>query len=164
VKLYVESDLSFDPATAWEIFESDEFDARLEETTDLVCQVLDESMDGDVKVKRLRYTSKRDLPRVVAKALGSKNLTYEQVNRFNAATSELGWTVFLPVLSDRVSVSGTTTIKPTDTGSKRVVDGDISVRVRLIGGTIEKTVVAEFERSMSRAVDLARSIHSERNA
>ena len=161
MKLYLESDLAFDPATAWSIFESKEFEARLEQATDLVCEVLDETMEGGVQVKRLRYTSRRELPAMVARALGSKNLTYEQVNRYDAARSELAWTVKLPVMADRVSVAGVTRITPTTSGSKRVVDGDISVRVRLVGGQIEKAVVAEFERSMLRAVDLARAIHDE---
>lgn len=164
VKLFVESDLSFDPATAWAIFESEAFESRLEETTDLVCEVLEESNEGDIRIKKLRYVSKRDLPRLVAKALGSKSLTYLQTNRFDPATSRLDWSVELPVMKDRISVGGTTTISATPTGSRRVVDGEISVRVRLVGGQIEKAVVAEFERSMSRAVDLARSIHREQNS
>lgn len=164
MKLFVESDLAFDPVTAWEIFESKEFEARLEEATDLVCEVLDEQMEGAVKVKRLKYVSRRELPTIAAKALGSKNLTYEQVNRFDPAKSELSWQVFLPVVGDRVSVSGITRISPAPGGAKRVVDGEINVRIRLIGGQIEKAVVGEFERSMGRAVDLARQIHAERSA
>ena len=48
MKLYLESDLAFDPVTAWEIFESDEFGQRLEDATDLVCSVLDSGSDGDI--------------------------------------------------------------------------------------------------------------------
>lgn len=162
MKLYIESDLAFDPATAWEIFESKAFEDRLEEATDLVCEVLEERHEGGVKIKKLRYRSKRELPKMVAKALGSKNLTYEQVNSFDAEKSELRWDVYLPVMSDRVTVGGTTRISDAPGGAKRVVDGEINVRVRLIGGQIEKVVVAEFERSMGRAVDLARQIHAER--
>ena len=162
MKLYVASDLSFDPATAWVIFESKEFESRLEDATDLVCEVLEERMEGEVKVKRLKYVSRRELPAIASKALGAKNLTYEQTNRFDRAKSQLSWTVHLPLAGDRVKVQGVTTISPTSEGSKRVVDGDISVQVRFIGGQIEKVVVAEFERSMGRAVDLARDIHRER--
>lgn len=161
MKLYVASDLSFDPVTAWEIFESDEFGQRLEQATDLVCTVLSESTDGPLKKRKLKYVSKRELPTMVGKALGSKNLTYEQHNTFDPAKSELRWEVFLPVMQDRVTVNGVTTIKEAPGGSRRVVDGTIEVRVRLVGGQIEKAVVAEFERSMQRAVDLARQIHAE---
>ena len=163
MKLYVASDLDFDPETAWEIFESDEYGRRLEQATDLVCTVLSEGRDGDIATRHVRYVSKRELPGMVAKALGSKSLTYEQHNRFDAARSRMDWRVVIPA-SDRVQVSGITTITATPTGSRRVVDGDITVQVRLIGGQIEKAVVAEFERSMRRAVDLVRQIHDERSA
>ncbi|TNE87161.1 MAG: DUF2505 family protein [Deltaproteobacteria bacterium] len=164
MKLYLESDLAFDPATAWEIFESSEYADRLEDATDMSVELLEERMEGDVKVRKLRYRSKRELPRMVAKALGSKNLTYEQVNRFDRNRSELTWQVFLPVVADRVTVEGTTRISEAPGGAKRVVDGDIEVRVRLVGGQIEKVVAGEFERSMGRAVDLAKEIYAERNA
>ena len=164
MKLHLESDLSFDPATAWSIFESPEFEARLEDATDLVCTLLEERMEGAIKVRRLKYESKRDLPAIAGKALGMKRLTYEQHNRFDAEKSALSWKVVLPVLTDRVSVSGVTTILPTPTGARRVVDGDIEVRMRLVGGQIEKAVVAEFERGMVRAVDLVREIHREKSA
>ena len=164
MKLYLASDLDFDPKTAWSIFESKEFETRLEATTDMTCQVLEERTEGDTVIRRIKYQSKRELPTMVAKALGSKSLTYEQHNRFDPKTSTLTWQVFLPVMQDRVTVGGTTCISPTATGSKRVVDGEISVRMRLVGGQIEKAVVAEFERSMAKAVDLARQLHRERSA
>ena len=164
MKLYLASDLDFSPETAWSIFESPEFEKRLEDATDLVCTVLEEKMEGEIKVRRLKYESKRDLPKMVAKALGASRLTYEQHNRFDPAKSQLTWKVVLPVLADRVKAGGTTTISATSKGARRVVDGDVTVKMRLIGGQIEKAVVAEFERGMARAVDLVRDIHREQNS
>ena len=161
MKLFLQSDLPFDAKTAWSIFESPEFEARLEETTDIRCEVLSTEQKGDVTVRRLRYTAKSDLPTIAAKALGTKNLTYVQTNTFDPAKSQLRWDVDLPMVGDRVSVGGTTTINDSPTGCRRVVDGDISVRMRLVGGQIEKAVVAQFKKSMERAVDLARDIARE---
>ncbi len=163
MKLLVESDLPVDAKTAWSLFESEDFDARLEDAANIVGEVLDVSQDGDIKVRRLKYRSKTELPTLVAKALGAKSLTYEQTNRFNPATGRMDWVVALPVLTDRVSVSGSTTItdKPSG-GCRRVVDGEITVRMRFVGGSIEKAVVAEFEKSMSRAVDLVRDLAREK--
>lgn len=162
MKLSVTSELDFDPATAWGIFESKEFESRLEGATDVVVELIEERMEGAIKVRRLKYRSKRELPAIVQKALGTKALAWEQHNRMDPSKSQLSWVVKLPVLSDRVNVSGTTTITATPGGSRRVVDGDITVEMRLVGGQIEKAVVAEFERSMLRAVDVARAIHRER--
>jgi hypothetical protein len=162
VKLYVESDLPVDPATAWKVFESDAFDERLRKQTNMQVERLSETKEGEhVVVRRLRYTSGSELPSLVAKALGGKHLTYTQTNRMDYATNRLDWTVELPVLSDRVSVKGSTTMKATAAGSHRVVDGEITVKMRLIGGQIEKAVVAEFEKSMGRAVEIARELIAE---
>lgn len=163
MKLYVESLLPVDPATAWQIFESPEFEQRLEAQTNLKCEVLEARQDGpDKTFRRLRYTSGTELPKMVGKALGAKHLTYEQHNHFDRSTGTMKWTVLLPVLGDRVSVGGTTTIVTHPDGCQRTVDGDISVKMRLIGGQVEKAVVSEFEKSMGRAVDIVRDIIRER--
>lgn len=161
MKLRVVSEFPFDPATTWEIFESEAFGERLEAATDLKREVIERREEGGILIRRLRMQSHRDLPAMVGRALGMKRLTYEQENRFDPAKSRLTWKVFLPVMKDRISVSGTTIVTPTEEGSLRVVDGDISVRIKLIGGQIEKAVVAEFERSMGRAVDVARSVYED---
>lgn len=164
MKLYVESLLPVDPATAWSIFESDTFRDRLEAKANLHSEVLETRDEGPVQIRRLKFTSRNELPAVVAKLLGASHLTYEQTNRFDPSRSRLDWTVKLPVMTDRVKVSGATTIEPHPQGSRRVVDGDVEVSVKLIGGQIEKAVVAEFERSMNRAVELARDLIRERAA
>ena len=64
-------------------------------------------------------------------------------------------------MKDRVTVKGATTMTATPEGCRRVVDGEITVRMRLVGGQIEKAVVAEFEKSMARAVDIARELIAE---
>ena len=163
MKLYVESLLPVDPNTAWELFESAEFSQRLESKTNIQAEVLEERPDGDNKVYRhMKYVSGTELPKMVAKALGSKSLTYEQFNRLDRNTGRMEWRVELPVLKDRVSVSGTTTITDHDGGCRRVVDGDITVKMRLVGGQIEKAVVGEFEKSMGRAVDIVRDLIKEK--
>jgi len=163
VKLYVESLLPVDPSTAWELFESDEFAERLAAQTNIRSEVLEKRDEGDGKTFRhLKYTSGTELPKMVAKALGSKSLTYDQFNHLDRNSGAMAWRVELPVLKDRVKVGGTTTITEHEGGSRRVVDGEISVKMRLVGGQIEKAVVAEFEKSMGRAVDIVRDLIRER--
>lgn len=162
MKLYVESTLPIDPEGGWKIFESEAFDARLREQTRMTIERISETQEGEhVVVRVLKYTSGTDLPALVAKALGSKRLTYEQTNRMDYAANRLDWAVQLPVLSDRVTVKGSTSMTATPDGCRRVVDGEITVRMRLVGGQIEKAVVAEFEKSMGRAVEIARDLIAE---
>lgn len=160
-KLFVESQFNDPPAAVWDVFESDAFRDRLSAETGLVQELLEERNEGDVQIRRVKFTSGNDLPKLVAKALGAPRLSYEQTNRFDPANNKLDWSVDLPMLGDRVSVEGVTRLTPTDAGCRRTVDGSIEVRMRMVGGQIEKAVVKEFEKSMVRAVELAKQMLQE---
>jgi len=100
----------------------------------------------------------RALPKIAAKVLGSKQLRYIQHDRYDPSTRTLRWTVEVPTMGDRFGVIGTTTVEATATGSRRVVDGVVSVRVRLVGGAVERAIVTEFEKTARRAVEIARDV------
>lgn len=54
-----------------------------------------------------------------------------------------------------VSVEATSTLSPSDAGSAREVSGNLSVRVPLLGGRIEKEAVAHLGRVVEREQALA---------
>ena len=54
-----------------------------------------------------------------------------------------------------VSVEATSTLAPADAGSVRVVTGNVSVRVPLLGGRIEKEAVSHLGRVVEREQALA---------
>jgi len=164
VKLYVESHLPVEPDAAWDVFESDEYKRRLREQTNIQQEVLETRTEGDVEVRRVRTEPDQELPSMVASAIGTKKLSYTQENRFDRAAGRMQWTVELDGIGDRVEVRGVTTCVPDGAGCKRVIDGEINVNVPLVGRQIEKRVVAEFEKSMQRANDVALSIIRERQA
>lgn len=167
MKLFVESVLDADPATVWEVFESEAYRQRLDAEAQIQQQILEERTEPDgIVFRRVRTEPDRELPKVVAKLLGAPKLCYLQENRLDLDQNKMTWQVTLDLdsLADRVEVSGTTTCTALPDGRcRRVVDGDIEVRVRLVGGQIERAVVAEFERSMQRAVALAEQMLRERD-
>ncbi len=161
-KLRVESDLPITPEAAWALFESPEYRQRLNERAQISQEVLDEAPRAGGRIlRRLRTEPERELPGMVSSLLGASKLSYVQENELDPAARRIDWTVKLEVLTDKVDVSGSTVLEPTPTGCRRVVDGDIRVRVMLVGGQIEKAVVAEFEKSMRRAVEVARELIEE---
>lgn len=163
MKLFVESFLPIAPDVAWEVFESDEFRARLASRASIRQTVIEEREEGNILYRTVRTEPERELPSVVASLLGAAKLTYVQKMQFDREKSRMDWTVHLEVMSDKVDVKGATTVSPDgDDGSRRVVDGDITVRVPLVGKRIEKVVVAEFEKSMKRAAEVAMEIVEER--
>ncbi len=160
-KLYVESLLPVEPRAAWALFESQAFRDRLAAETGIHSQLESTETRGPVQVQRLKFVGGTDLPTIAAKALGTKRLTYDQENRLDLSRSALDWEVFLPMLGERVTVKGITSIFEHPDGCRRVVDGTIEVRMRLVGGQIEKAVVGEFGKSMNRAVELVRQMITE---
>jgi hypothetical protein len=157
-KLFVESVLHVTPEVAWSVFESDDFRARLAEKTGLSSEVIEERTEGAVQVRVLAFTSGTKLPKIAAKALGTDRLTYHQTNRYDPTRSRLDWDVQVPSLGQRLRVEGETVIEPHPHGSRRTVNGEIEVKLRLVGGQIEKVVANEFRKSMEGAVDLAREL------
>ena len=73
------------------------------------------------------------------------------------ATNEAGATSRTSVIVDGapVSVEATSTLNPSDAGSAREVSGNLSVRVPLLGGRIEKEAVAHLGRVVEREQALA---------
>ncbi len=162
MKLYVENHLPIDATSAWDVFESDEYKQRLREQTKIQQEVLETRTEGDIEIRRIRTEPDRELPSMVASALGTKKLSYVQTNRFDRAAGRMEWTVEMDGLRDRVEVRGVTTCVPDGEGCKRVIDGEITVKVPMIGRQIEKRVVANFEESMQRANEVALGIIRER--
>ena len=157
MKLSVTSEFNASPETVWAAFESEAFEARLEQESGMVKTLLETRTEGGVRYQRIRVERRKPLPGFVAKVLGSKTLGFVQTERFDSATSCSNWSVEVPALGDRVSVSGSTSITATPTGSRRVLQGEVSVRVRLVGGAIEKAVVGDFQKTAARAVEIART-------
>ena len=73
------------------------------------------------------------------------------------ATNEAGATSRTSVTVDGapVSVEATSTLAPAEAGSVRDVTGNVSVRVPLLGGRIEKEAVAHLGRVVERERELA---------
>jgi hypothetical protein len=126
------------------------FDKALSEQSSVTRELIAEREEGDLMIRRLRFTPHKDLPRPVAKLLGTKKLIYEQENRWDRANSTMTWEVIPSILPGKLSAKGTFKVTQTATGCEQVVEGDIDVKVRLIGGRIEKTIVEEVRKSYDR--------------
>ena len=118
---------------------------------------------GLVGTFQLRFTPDKDLPRPAAKVLGSSKLIYEQENTFFRSKSEMEWRVLPSLLPGRLSAEGLMKVTPDGDGCRLEVTGDIEVKVRFVGGQIEKMVVGQVETSYDRLAEAARKWLAERN-
>ena len=145
------------PERYWEMYWSDSYDKLLMHGATYDREVLEDREEpGGVRVRRVRITPHQDLPSAASALLGASKLVYEQENRFDPATGEVQWRVIPTILPGKLDARGSFKIVPTPSGCEQVIDGDIQVKVRFVGGQIEKAVIAEVEKSYGKTAEIGR--------
>ena len=134
------------------MFWDDDFDRYLQEGAAVNRTILSERKEGDVHHWRMRFEPDRELPGPVAKILGADKLVYEQETRLGP-DRVLHWEVIPAVAADKVSAKGTMHTAPHANGIERIVQGEIKVRVPLVGGRIEKAIVGNVTESYEKAAE-----------
>ena len=99
----------------------------------------------------MRFVPNKELPAAVAKVTGTKKLIYEQENRLDRSTNTLHWQVFPAVVQDKVSAKGKMVMRAIPSGVERVVDGDITVKIPIVGRKIEKLILGSVAQSYEHA-------------
>jgi hypothetical protein len=150
VKLQAQNTFACSPERFWEMYWDSTFDDMLNEGSNVQRELLSETVDDSGCVRRLRFTPQQELPSAVASLVGSTKLVYEHESRWEKAASVVHWQVLPVVLADKITAKGTMRVVATPSGCKQVVEGEISVRVRFIGGRIESTIIKEVSKSYNR--------------
>jgi len=162
VKLHIESVFPASPSTVWDTFNDPVFEKRLEEQSGIQYKMLSEATENGIEVRKLQCIAKKELPKVIAKTLGADRLSYTQVNRLDRSKDRLEWEVIPMAMADKVVAKGITTMVFKDGRSYRVVNGEITVKIPLVGGAIEKAIVSEVETSFVKAAEVALKLMQER--
>ncbi|MEQ1506113.1 MAG: DUF2505 domain-containing protein [Myxococcota bacterium] len=156
MKLTVRNAFDCPPEKFWEMYWDEAFDEMLRRETGVQREILEERTEGEVLVRRVRFTPDRELPAAAAAVLGAKKLVYEQENRWDRSNNTMHWRVIPTILPGKLDAKGTFRVEATPTGCQQVVEGDIVVNVRFVGGQIEKHVVGEVEKSYEKTAALIR--------
>jgi hypothetical protein len=157
VKLNVRHSFPCSVEMYWKMYWDERYDAMLQQGSDVVRDLLEERTEAGVQVRRLRFTPKRELPMAVAKLIGSKKLIYEVENRFNPNRQRLDWKVLPTILPGRLVAVGAVTTAALPTGCELRVDGDVSVKVRFLGGKIETEIAKMFTSGYQRNADIGKA-------
>ncbi len=158
MKLHIQNTFDCTPARFWEMYWDDDLDAMLNEGSTVQRELLEERTDGDLLIRRLRFTPERELPAAAASLLGASKLVYEQENAWDRSNSVLQWKVIPTILPGKLDAQGTFKVSPLGADRcEQIVEGVISVNVRFIGGQIEKAVIAEVEKSWNRTAETCRT-------
>ena len=164
MKLDVRHSLPCSPEQFWDLFWDPEFERRLDSSASIHREMLELNPEVDgVQTWRIRFTPERELPRAVAKLIGNSKLVYDQESRLDRGAGILEWRVIPQVLADKVTAQGTMRIVPAPGGCERIVTGEVSVRVPMLGGRIEKTILSNVTDSYDRAAEVIAELVAERS-
>ena len=158
MRFTVTDEFACTPERLWEILEDGEFINRLEERTEQRRELVEEHADNGVCHRRIRWVSQRDIPGVMKKALGIERLEYEHVQRLDRAEGVMDWEVTTPFLSDRVDVTGTTRVVATQQGCRRAVEGQVQIRLPLMGKKMEAKLAGRLGDTERAAAAIVREL------
>jgi hypothetical protein len=113
-------------------------------------EVVASSVDGTVRLLKLRYEYIGQLDPIARKVIGGRTLTWIQELRLDTATYTGVLSFSAEADADRVNGEAEVAITAVDgdVRSRRRIAGDLHIRVPLIGGTAERKVVPGLVRRL----------------
>jgi len=95
----------------------------------------------------------REIPAPAAKILGASKIEYTEHIDYDFGAYRGNWKTISSLMTDKVDTKGTFQFSDAGGGVRRVVDGDIKVKIFGVGGVVERFIVADIEKSYDRAAD-----------
>lgn len=139
------------PAELFDLLDDPALDEVQSREANMQREVVERRVETDgTRFKRVRCRPNRTLPGFLAPLVGPEGLVYFQVTRADAAAGLIRWSVEAPAMGERLEVGGTTRIEPHAEGCRRTIEGQVTVKVRLLGGQIERFVADEVQKSYDR--------------
>jgi hypothetical protein len=129
--------------------------------------LVDHKKNGDGSTMwRFKVVAGGDVPASVRKVLNEEMLTWHEDTRFVPAEHTIHWTI-VPLASSAKALlesHGTWRLLHAAKGTKRVIEGHITVKVPLIGKVVEQYLASELKRNYDVEPDIQRSFYRKKIA
>lgn len=112
-----------------------------------------EEKDGKTH-NRILVSVNESLPGFASKFIGSSNLSYEQHEVVDHANMINRWEIIVPKISSKVKATGSFSIIDKGASCERIVEGEVSVSIPLVGGKIENVIATQLGKSQEDIVKL----------
>lgn len=143
------------PGHLWALVEAPAFDVRLAQESGATRETIERREVGGELYVRRRISTRRDLPAPMKKVVGTDRITYDQESWHRAGGDTLRWKISPLVLGDRFRGEGQTILRATADGCERIIRGELSIRVPLLGSTMEKRLIDDVTASYDLAARIA---------
>jgi hypothetical protein len=119
-------------------------------------EVLGHRRDERTVQLSIRFAFTGDLPAAVTAVVDPARLTWVQESTHDLVAARTTFRLVPDHYPDRLAASGSVRVLATDTGTQRVVSGDLRVKAMLVSGRVEQAIVsglAEYLEAEAPAVD-----------
>lgn len=105
-------------------------------------EVLSHEVDGDVVRRQVRYRFTGDLAPAVTAVVDPDRLTWVEETSYDLRSHRGDHRVRPDHYGGRLKASYTTRVEPAGNGTRRLTEGEVTVRFPLVGGRVEKAIVS----------------------
>ena len=105
-------------------------------------EVLDHRVADDLVHLQVRYRFVGDLAPAVTAVVDPRRLTWIEHSTHDLVTCTVRYHLVPDHYADRLQSSGSSSVAPDGTGSRRTVTGRLKVRALVVGGAVERAIVS----------------------
>jgi hypothetical protein len=134
----------------------DEFNGWLEQQLPVKeRKVIEHSEQNGVIVRRIRIDSGRKLPPAAARVVGADHVHYIETSVYRKGGDSLCWEISPSVMSDKIKSSGMVSfVEIGEKTVRRVIKGELTVRVFGVGRIVEKAIIERLGRGFDQIAAL----------
>jgi hypothetical protein len=118
----------------------------------------EELENGQVNWK-FRVVAGGKVPPAATKILSEDMLTWFENTRFAADEHCIYWTIEPIKIKDKLNCHGTWKLIPDGEGTRRVIEGTVEIKVRIVGKIAEKFLVEELKKNYDVEPDIQRRFY-----
>jgi hypothetical protein len=117
-------------------------------------EVLEQQRDGDRVHQRVRYRFTAELSSAVTRVIDPTKLTWVDDARYDLTTHTSRHRILPDNYADRLEASYDVTLEPLGDSTRRVAQGELKVRIPLVGGRVERAIASGLEEHAAAEADL----------
>ncbi|MFT5587768.1 MAG: hypothetical protein ACI9VR_005381 [Cognaticolwellia sp.] len=158
MKMHISHRFDCSAQRLWDLVLDADYQAAVDTQSGLSRELISERKSARELIRKIRFTPDKTLPPAMARAVGRDKMSYVQEQRWKLSELKMFWTVVPDVMGDRVRSKGDFQLRAVGAEQvERIVSGEITASIPLMGGRVEKMVVADIEKGYERTAELTRS-------
>ena len=119
--------------------------------------------DGVTITRKLRIDYGKKLPAAAAKVVGADYIYYFETSRFRRGNYSLEWEVAPSVMQDKITSRGTITLfEAGEKKVRRVLGGELRIKIFGVGRLVEKRIVEGVERKYREIAEMTQAYINEK--